>query len=92
MRTKRQMEIRKDKVTQANFLLEWLIDKNLNLGDNVAGDIIDPYAKQSKMDHLLVWRAWDYLKETGRCKSFSCWQWAVVSRKPIKMLQDGSLR
>ena len=92
MRTKYQMQVRQARVNNANALLTWL-EKNWGLsGKKVMEEIIDPFFEDTGLERFEVWRAWGILKKTGRCTDRSGWKWELLSKEPVMMLEDGSVK
>lgn len=92
MRTGFVLELRLARIQNANELLEWMKKGKKTSGRNVEDDIIDPFSMNTLLSKIEIWRAWDILKQSGRCQSRSCWEWQILSRKRLYAEKDGSIK
>lgn len=85
------MKIRQSRVRNANRLLVWIAKRGYLSGKRLNEEIIDPYSEETGITPYEVWRAWDMLKEAGRCQNHSCWRWEILSKETVICLEDGSV-
>ena len=91
-RSKRQLDLRLERIKIANWLLEWLNAKNMLRGSKAYQNIIVPFAQDIRVDVYETWRAWDILKDSGRRAASPGPSWAILSWEPVEADADGKIK
>jgi hypothetical protein len=92
MRTKKQIEKKRERTQWANIMLSWMQRNLPDHGSSVMKQIIEPYHAEKGLELFECWRAFNILKETGRVKTFSGGRFHVEEFDAVTFLEDGSIK
>lgn len=91
MRNRKQIEVRKARVNNANDFLAWLKLKGIYEGTGIF-DLILEYREKSEISLYEIWQYWEILKEAGRRAKWPGSRWRIVSWEPVVCQEDGSVK